>query len=116
MEPRQQSWPAKRKCCKKIFGDKNHHENQEEIQYTCIREVSPAASKFNADNNIQPLLDSSLFSISRNFTMAQLAVSVLWLLALLLISDTINLDTCCVNAKMSQNFSFISLDGLDPNT
>ena len=78
--------------------------------------VSPAAKRFNADSNIQPLLDSSLFSISKNFTIAQLAVSVLWLLARRRISDTISLDTCCVNAKISQNFSFMSVEGLEPNT
>jgi len=89
-------------ACKKIFGDKNH----QEIQCTCIREISSPARKFNAENNIQLLLDFLLFSISRNFTIVQLAVSVFWLFALLLISDIINLDICCAFISLKIDLDF----------
>jgi len=49
---------------------------------TWIKDASPAANKFNDDSNIQPLLDSSQFSISRNLTIAIEAASVLWFDAL----------------------------------
>lgn len=83
---------------------------------TWMSDWSPAANRLSVDNNIHPLLDSSEFSISRNFAIAQLAASVLWLLALFLISETISLETCWQNDSMSQNFSFISLEGLVPKT
>lgn len=86
------------------------------MKLTSTSDWSPEANKFNADNNIHPLLDSSLFSISRNLAIAQLAASVLWLDARFLISTTINLDTCWQNANISQNFPFISLEGVDSNT
>lgn len=78
--------------------------------------ASPAASRFRVESSIHPLLDSSQFSISRNLAMAQLAASVLWLEARLRISDTISSDTWWLNARMSQNFSFMSHVGLLPNT
>lgn len=78
--------------------------------------LGSAVSRFRVESNIQPLLDSSQFSISRNLTIAIAAASVLWLEALRRISVTISVDTCLANACTSQNFSVRSLAGLRPKT
>lgn len=78
---------------------------------TCIRETSPFANRFKVDNSIQPLLVSSVVSISRNLTIAMDAASVLWFEARLRISATIRRETCWQKATTSQNFSLISEAG-----
>lgn len=67
---------------------------KEFVIITCINDWSPAANRLRVERSIHPLLDSSEFSISKNLAIAQLAASVLWLLARFLISDTMSLETC----------------------